>query len=62
MEAVQARMQLFPVSSLPQPIEQKNKSIIKNNLNIANKNLKNIKKMLHKSEKTTYIIVLMKLN
>ena len=45
IEAVQARMQLLlPVSSLHHPIEQKNKSIIKNNLKNANKNLKKIKK------------------
>ena len=43
IEAVQARMKLPPLSSLPQPIQQK-KSIIKNNLKIANENLKNIKK------------------
>ena len=37
IEAVQARMKLIPVSSLPQPIEQKNKSIINNNLKIVKK-------------------------
>ena len=62
IEAVQARMKLLPLSSLPQPIEQKNKNIIKNNLKIANKTLRILKKMLQKSENTTYIIVLMKLN
>ena len=44
IEAVQAQMQLLPVSSLPHPIDQKNKSIIKNNLKNANKNLQKIKK------------------
>ena len=37
-------MHLLPVSYIPHPIEQKNKSIIKNNLKTANKNLKKIKK------------------
>ena len=44
IEAVQAQMQLLPVSSLPHPIEQKSKIIIKNKLKTANKNLKKIKK------------------
>ena len=44
IKAVQARMQLLPVSLLHHPIEQKDKSIIKNNLKNAKKNLKRIKK------------------
>ena len=44
IEAVQAQMQLIPISSLPHPIDQKNKSIIKNNQKNANKNLQKIKK------------------
>ena len=44
IEVVQARIKLLPVSSPHHPIEQKDKSIIKNNLKNANKNLKRIKK------------------
>ena len=44
IETIQAQMQLLTVSSRPHPIEQKNKSMIKNNLKTENENLKKIKK------------------
>ena len=62
IEAVQARMQLLPVSPLHHPIEQRDKSIIKNNLKNANKNLKKINKDATKIREITYINVQMKLN